>query len=138
MKKIVRFLVADDDRDDLELFASLLKELSPDAVIITVGDGTEVMAWLAACQEELLPDALIMDYNMPRMNAAQVLDSICGQPKYFGLAKFILSTSSQQEYIDGCLNKGAIDYFVKPNSVEGLRNIAVRITAFINRVSLQS
>jgi CheY-like chemotaxis protein len=138
MKKTVRFLVADDDRDDLELFTSLLKEAAPDAVIIKVKDGTDVVAWLAECPEVLLPDALVMDYNMPKMNAAQVLDRICGQPKYFGLAKFILSTSSQKEYVDGCLKKGAIEYFIKSNHVEGLRNIAARITAFITRVSEKS
>jgi CheY-like chemotaxis protein len=135
MKKPWSFLIADDDPDDRDLFASILRELSADVTIQSVSDGTEVMAYLDTCPERYLPDVLILDYNMPRMSAPQVLDSICGKPKYYGMAKFILSTSADKQYIDGCLKKGAIEYFQKPPRVAALRAIAVKIIQYLNAIS---
>ena len=135
MKNTVNFLIADPDRAGVDLFASLLKEISPDAVVHTVSDGAEAVEWLEACQEAALPDAIIMDYNMPKMNGADVLDHICRKPRYHLLAKFILSAVSDKAYMDGCLHKGAIEYFIKPSGLTGLRAIAARITRYLKTIS---
>jgi CheY-like chemotaxis protein len=131
----LRFLLVDDDKDDRDLFASILRETSPGIIITAVADGTEAVSYLETCPELYLPHAMVLDYNMPQMSGAQVLDWICNKPKYFGLAKFILSTSSQTEYKDGCAKKGAIEYFVKPNDVERIRSIAEEIVAFCSRIA---
>jgi DNA-binding NarL/FixJ family response regulator len=73
---------------------------------------------------------LILDFNMPQMNGSQVLDIICSQPRYYGIAKFMLSTAAQPEYMDGCKKKGVIGYFVKASDVEGMTMIAREIATY--------
>jgi CheY-like chemotaxis protein len=130
MTKPLSLLIADDDKDDRDLFESILRREAPDANVTAVADGIEVIDYLKNCPELYLPDALILDYNMPLMNGAQVLDAICSDPKYYGVAKFMLSTSSQPEYKDSCIKKGAIEYFVKANSIEGTAMIANEIISY--------
>ena len=101
-----------------------------EAIVTCVKDGTEVISYLKTCPELYLPTVLILDYNMPQMNGSQVLDIICSQPKYHGIAKFMLSTAAQPEYIDGCKKKGVIEYFVKATNVEGMTMIAREIVTF--------
>ena len=42
----LRFLLADDDADDISIFKSILHELSPNAVIHTVDDGRKAVEYL--------------------------------------------------------------------------------------------
>jgi CheY-like chemotaxis protein len=136
MKTELRILLADDDHDDLTLFESLIRREAPDAAVHTVKDGTEVLSYLASCPELYLPTVLVLDYNMPQMTGAQVLDAICKEPKYHGIAKFMLSTASQPEYIDGCKKKGVIEYFVKASNVEGMAMIAREIVSFASKLKI--
>jgi CheY-like chemotaxis protein len=135
MKKKLRFLIADDDPDDRELLGAILQDIAPGAVITMVSDGTRAVDYLQHCGETSLPHVIILDYNMPLMSAPQVLDRICNKGMYAGIAKFIMSTSDSQQYLDGCRNKGVIEYFKKPNSIDGIRRIAIRILEYINTVS---
>jgi CheY-like chemotaxis protein len=135
MTKPLSFLIADDDQDDRELFESILRQEAPDAIVTAVADGTEVLSYLKSCPELYLPDALILDYNMPLMTGAQVLDAICSDPKYYGVAKFMLSTSSQPEYKDGCIKKGAIEYFVKATNIVDTTMIANEIISYCRKLA---
>jgi CheY-like chemotaxis protein len=129
MKKL-SFLLADDDSDDCEFFQQAMDELSPDAVLKIVNDGRTAIEYLDTCHDDLLPCALILDYNMPLLNGPGVLDWLCGKPRFNGIDKFIWSTAGQPEYIDGCLGKGAIKYFVKPSNDSGTLEIAREIISF--------
>ena len=124
---MARIVIIEDDRDDREMFEEAIREVMPGVVIESVHDGKQVTEYLAACGPDDLPCCIILDYNMPNMNGPQVLDWICGQPKFNGIDKFIWSTAFQQEYVDGCLRKGAIQYFIKPNNMDGIIDIARKI-----------
>ena len=130
----LRFLLADDDADDSSIFETILHELSPNAVIHTVDDGRKAVEYLESCPEEYLPRVIILDYNMPLMNGHEVLSWLCSRPRYHGIDKFIWSTSSEQHFIDACLNKGAVEYFVKPASYDGTIAIVQKIINYSNRL----
>ncbi|HTH85929.1 response regulator, partial [Mycobacterium sp.] len=60
-------IIADDDRDAAETLAELLRLLlAPPIEIVLAFDGKEALA--AATGRAPLPDAVIMDIQMPRMN----------------------------------------------------------------------
>lgn len=129
----LRILLADDDRDDSEMLEEALHKASPGISISIVSDGKKAVDFLTACSDENMPDGIILDYNMPHMNGPQVLDWLCDKPGFNGMNKFVWSTANQPEYIDGCLGKGAIEYFVKPNNEQGIIAIAERIVAHCTR-----
>lgn len=123
--------MADDDAEDRELFADALQRLAPDASLISVRDGAEAIAYLEKNKGGSIPDLVILDYNMPHVNGPQVLDWLCAREVFNGIAKFVWSTAAQREYIDDCKAKGALQYFVKPNSEAQLMSTVSQILATV-------
>jgi CheY-like chemotaxis protein len=120
-------LLADDDGDDQDLLKESILQYSPSALIKIVNSGPQVLAWLDECPDEQLPAMLILDYKMPILNAAQVLDELNANTRHAGLPKVVWSTSSNRKHIDECLSKGALRYFPKPNDVTELAAITESI-----------
>jgi CheY-like chemotaxis protein len=120
-------LLADDDGDDQDLLTESILQHRPSALVKTVNNGPQVLAWLDECPDEQLPAMLILDYKMPILNAAQVLDELNANSRYAGLPKVVWSTSSNRKHVDECLSKGALGYFPKPNDVTELASITASI-----------
>jgi CheY-like chemotaxis protein len=130
MIKPLGVLLADDDSDDRELLIEAFRELSSDFIIHNVADGRKAAEWLENCDLENLPCAVILDYNMPHMTAPQVLEWICARPQFNGIHKFVWSTSSREDFVESCREKGIIEYFVKPFEQTGFKKIAVKVLKY--------
>jgi CheY-like chemotaxis protein len=127
MTKPLGVLLADDDGDDIELLLEAFRTLSHDLTFYTVSDGKKAIDWLAAYKPDKLPCCIILDYNMPHMNALQVLEWICERPIYDGIPKFVWSTSARVDFVDACREKGIVEYFIKPVGQDGFHSIAAAI-----------
>lgn len=123
------FLLADDDRDDIELLEGCVKSIDNTIIFKAVQDGRKAVAFLQSCPEDNLPTTIILDYNMPHINGPGMLDWLCDDTRYNGIHKFVWSTAFQEEYVTACMEKGAIQYFVKPITMEGVEEIARTIIA---------
>jgi CheY-like chemotaxis protein len=117
-------LLADDDDEDQELLKEALSEQDPDTDVASVWNGQEVFSYLETCPDSSLPCLILLDYKMPVLNGPEVLDRLGMDPRYATIPKAVWSTSSQQEYIDRCLGKGATQFFIKPNNPSDLQKIA--------------
>jgi CheY-like chemotaxis protein len=124
MPKQPYILIADDDPEDQEMIIDLLHQRLPDAGIKAIPNGREVMEWLSDCGGNELPRLMLLDYKMPGMTGADVLRATERDPSYKLIPKVIWSTSSNPEYIGICKRHGAVQYFVKPNDMAGLNQIA--------------
>lgn len=120
-------LLADDDGDDQDLLTESILQQRPSVRIKTLNNGPQVLAWLDECPDEQLPAMLILDYKMPILNAAQVLDELSTNDRYAALPKVVWSTSSNRKHVDECLSKGALRYFPKPNNINELAIITETI-----------
>ncbi|HXB32248.1 MAG TPA: response regulator [Puia sp.] len=127
-------LLADDDGDDQDLLTESILLHRPSALIKTVNNGPQVLAWLDECPDGQLPVILILDYKMPMLNAAQVLDELNSNARYADLPKVVWSTSSNRQHVDECLSRGALGYFPKPNDVTELAAITVSILSLCETV----
>ena len=123
-------LAVDDDPDDLELMVETLRQLSPDVSVSKLQNGAEVLPFLDRLSDTHLPGLIILDYNMPEMNGAQVLSRLCQLPRYESIPKVIFSTSDAPAYVKECMNNGATQYFVKPASMRDLNAIMKKILAY--------
>jgi CheY-like chemotaxis protein len=137
MKQPLCFLLADDDHDDRALFAGMLLQVLPGTSVDTVNDGTKVVQYLESCNQEDLPCSLILDLNMPQMDGFSVLDWINARPRFRLLTRFVLSTSADPEDKKRCLDKGVVAYYIKPNSIQGIIDIAERIVAYQSAMNMQ-
>jgi CheY-like chemotaxis protein len=76
-------VVADDDLDDQELLQEVLLEIEKDAQVLTFSAGKEVLEYLQHCESKKRPCLIILDYNMPDLNGAQVTEIIYSDESRF-------------------------------------------------------
>jgi CheY-like chemotaxis protein len=131
--KSFTILAADDDMEDLELIEEALLNASPEAKLKTVATGKDVMEYLSRQPDSALPCLIILDYNMPELNGAQVLAQISREQRYADIPKVMLSTSAAPLHIHECMANGAAEYFVKPNNMHDLNALAVKMLAFCRK-----
>ena len=120
-------LIADDDQEDLEMLSEVILQLEAGTKLHMVNNGTLVMDFLRKVKDEELPSLIILDYNMPNMNGAEVLEQLCGDSRYQKIPKIIWSTSNNSNYIRECMEKGATSYFVKPATHKNLMEQAAQM-----------
>ena len=117
-------LIADDDQEDLELLSEVILQVQADIRLHMVNNGSMVMDFLEKASDNDLPSLIVLDYNMPNMNGAEVLEQLWNNPRYQKIPKIIWSTSNNSSYIKECMEKGATSYFVKPATHKNLKEQA--------------
>ncbi len=103
-----KVLVVDDNRTYLEMISNLLKESGLD--VSTATDGVEA---LEAVQQEV-PDLIVLDVVMPRMNGYEVCRELKAAPKTESVLIVMCSTKDQEFDRHWANKQGADAYVTKP------------------------
>lgn len=122
MNDTIQLLLADDDKDDCDLFRDALEELSFAARLSTVHDGEQLMTVLNRTTQQL-PSVLFLDLNMPRKNGFECLSEIKKDENLRRLPVVIFSTSSDDDIVNLLYAKGAHFYISKPNEFDKLKRV---------------
>ncbi len=114
MKK--KILVVDDELTICELLECFL---TPQYEITTTSSGLEALTWL----ESNLPDLIISDIQMPKMNGFEFLKEvrITGFTKHTPVIMLSGQTESKERV--KCYRLGAQDYLTKPFNPEELEEV---------------
>jgi CheY-like chemotaxis protein len=123
-------LLGEDDIDDEEFLKEIFSSVDNSFSLIFIQDGKKVIDYLDGLPDDLLPCLIILDYNMPALNGAEILWEIKNRPKYADIPKIIWSTSPSDMYRKKCMEAGADDYVIKPSSVNELLEIVRYIITF--------
>lgn len=107
-------LVVDDDPAIRKVLTTTL-ELEGYEIDVAV-DGEEALARL----EHKLPDLMILDIMMPRVNGLDVLEKLRGQKETSDLPVILLTAKSSQEDQWEGWRRGVDYYMTKPFDVEDL------------------
>lgn len=105
--KIIKALVADDDGITRQLLRTLLRQ----SYIEVVGEATNGLEALELCSK-LLPDVLILDINMPRMNGFEALKSI--RSTHPEISVIMMSSDATQSNVEEARTYGIDKFIVKP------------------------
>jgi CheY-like chemotaxis protein len=111
----VKVLLADDDKDDQEIFQEALDETQIPTELTTVDNGKELIDNLKD-PEIPNPDIVFMDINMPVKDGKQVLAEIRNDENLKDIPTVILSTSKNEKDVEEAFNAGANLYVPKPYS----------------------
>ena len=120
-RKKTILIIDDDDNIRMLLEFVLRKHYN----IITREDGLSGMSWL---MEGNMPDLIIADLDMPRLNGYHLLKHIRESGFFFDIPLVMLSGYESNEIKIKCLEQGADDYWIKPFNPETiLRKIKIFI-----------
>jgi len=103
----IAIMLADDHPLLRQALANVLNKEADFEIIAEVGDGEEAVR-LAT---ELVPDVVIMDISMPKLNGLEATRQI--KAKCPNIAILVLTVHSDSEHILGILEAGAAGYLTK-------------------------
>ena len=103
----VRILVVDDDPAINKLIQTILREEGQGWEISSARDGEEAIRII----QEKLPDLIILDMMMPKMNGLEVCRYVTSQ---FQIPIIMVSSECDSDTKAKCINAGAEDYITKP------------------------
>lgn len=129
--KKLTVLLAEDDLDDQELLCEAFQKINPEIELLSYTTGKKLLATLK--NMDVTPDLIILDYNIPEMNGAEILKEIGNSNSFSHTIKIVWSTSDSPQYINSCLSLGADAYFVKPSSLSALMELAERMLSYLKR-----
>lgn len=114
----VRIILAEDDKDDQELFIEALDATKIPSEVTTVENGQELMDTLND-PDQPNPDIVFIDINMPVKGGKEALAEIKSDQNLKDIPAVMLSTSNHPHEIEETFNKGANLYIQKPSSFAG-------------------
>ena len=113
-----KLLLADDDIDDRNFFFDFFEDRPGFELMPAAENGLEVIELLNLVTDQELPDLIILDHNMPRMNGKQTLEFLKSTTRYAAIPIIIYSTYSSKQLIDECSVSGASLVATKPITYE--------------------
>ena len=117
-------LLGEDDPDDQEMLKDVFSDIDNSFILFFVNNGREVLSALEKLDDEQMPCLIVLDYNMPELNGADILKEIGTNERYKNIPKIVWSTSDSNKFKKICLELGAVDYVIKPSNIMGLEKIA--------------
>jgi Response regulators consisting of a CheY-like receiver domain and a winged-helix DNA-binding domain len=117
-------LLGEDDPDDQEMLTEVFSSIDNTFILFFVNNGKEVISALEKLGDDQMPCLIVLDYNMPGLNGADILKEINGNERYRQIPKIVWSTSGSEKFRALCLELGAVDYVIKPSNNHELEKIA--------------
>lgn len=113
-------LLVEDNPDDVLLTIRALRKSNILNEVIITRDGAEALDYLFGKGKwegrdvTQMPEAILLDLNMPKMGGLEVLKAIRSDPRTKRLPVIILTTSDEESDINGGYELGANSYITKP------------------------
>ena len=118
------FLLVEDREDDIFLVRKALKGASVANPLIVVRDGEEAISYLEGegkfsnRAEYPLPDLILLDLKLPKMDGFEVLRWIRNHPAFKGIRIVVLTSSEDIYDVNEAYHLGANSFLVKPLEFE--------------------
>lgn len=129
-------LHVEDDPNDVLLIDRALKKSNSGAVLRSVTDGDQAVAYLSGDatfsdrERNPVPDLVLLDLKMPRKSGLEVLCWIREQTKYKRLPVVVFTSSKHDQDINRAYELGANSYLVKPVGFDALQETVKQIQAY--------
>ncbi len=128
-----RILLVDDNANDVELTLEAFREVKLTNTFEVATSGQDALDRLFARvdkqrdQHEPLPDLILLDLKMPRVDGFEVLRQLKSAPILRRIPVVILTSSREEGDRAMTYDSGANSYLVKPISFDGMVDVVTRI-----------
>jgi DNA-binding NarL/FixJ family response regulator len=117
-------ILVEDDPDDRDLFHLFYEERADIKLLPTLENGTDLIDYLhSLSQNDRLPDLIVLDQNMPKMNGKQTLAFLKSNSRFANIQTVIYSTYTDTNLIRECLRLGAGMVAIKPINHSGYQKM---------------
>ena len=129
-------LLIDDNEDDIVLARRALAQAQILNPLYVLRDGEEAMAYLQGAgkyadrSEFPLPDLVLLDLKMPRMDGFELLHWVRHQPALRALRIVVLTSSEEIYDVNRAYGMGANSFLVKPFDFEDYVGLARTLGSF--------
>jgi len=119
-----KVILVDDDLDDCELFLTFFANRKDIYVLPPLLNGIELIDYLEKIKSaDDLPNLIILDQNMPKMNGKQTLAFLKSKKRYAKISAVVYSTYTDSALITDCTQLGADMVATKPIDNEGYQKM---------------
>lgn len=115
-------LLIDDDHDDHEFFLEAVREIDSSIQCNSMFDSEEALEFLKD-EKQPLPDLIVLDTNMPKLNGYQILMELKNDPALNKIPVVMYSTFFSERDSDEFTKLGAATYLEKPTKFGEFRNV---------------
>jgi CheY-like chemotaxis protein len=112
--RITNILLVEDDQLDIMDFQRTLNKMNILFSLSIAKNGEEAIQILDDTSIEKLPDFVLIDLNMPKMNGIELLGVIRQSEKWKNLKCFVITTSDENVDKEAVRKLGVSGYIVKP------------------------
>jgi CheY-like chemotaxis protein len=117
---VYQILLVEDNDDDVQLTLRAFRKSDLVTTVAVVRDGVEALDYLLATGEytsrnpDVLPDLVLLDIKLPRVDGVQVLQRLRSHPRTKLIPIVILTSSAEPKDLVTCYTLGANSYVRKP------------------------
>lgn len=116
MVKNLKILLIEDDMIEIMKLNRTISKLEMSHKIIEANNGEEALEILE--QKDNLPDIILLDLNMPKINGIEFLGILKKDDVLKYIPTIILTTSNNQKDLLECYKTGVAGYVIKPLKYE--------------------
>ena len=129
----IEILLVEDNPGDARLTVEAFREAQVPNHLTVVPNGVDALAYLrqqGAYAGVLLPDLILLDLNLPKMDGREVLAEIKTDPHLMSTPVIILTTSASQDDITRAYASHANCYVTKPVDLDQFLRVVQCVESF--------
>lgn len=107
-------LLIEDDELDVISLQRVLKKMELDIELHTAFNGTDALELLKGPKKIPVPDLILLDLNMPRMNGIEFLEELRKDKSFDNVKVFVMTTSNDEQDRHKTEKLGISGYMIKP------------------------
>lgn len=128
----IHVLMVDDSEADRALSRACLEASRLKIGLSEARDGADALEQLQALEASggALPDLILLDLNMPRMNGTEFLAAVNNVPRLRRIPVVVLTSSSAERDVVDSYDLGAACYVTKPVDLDQFQKIVDALEGF--------
>jgi len=119
----LKILLIDDSEDDVILYRKACESNERLSVSGSLSESTRALDYLQSLSEEMRPDLIFLDINMPVVNGFEVLENLRRDESLRTIPVVMLSTSQRESDIKQSYALGATSYIAKPSGFSDVKKM---------------
>lgn len=135
----LKILLAEDNPGDVQLFSVLLELSGLSVSLKHVTDGEKALTYLRGLDDSALPDVILLDLRMPRMDGFDFLKERMKDARITSVLTVVLTSSNAPRDRRMAMELGANMFMLKPDRMDEAEGLIPHLERFIReRMELQS